>query len=508
MSDTSKLIELAARFRRDSELFRSLRLQPRAEFYAEEGREEWGIWRLRPQTPETASGWVTFSLLAALAIEELGIRPVPAPKPLEFDPKWRERLARSQEEASRHGRIVDYSNTIPDGLDAVDPCVRAWLHFLRRESIKNNNCAVRTFPDGWEASAVQLERSARERIQAELQLTQTGSLGRRPDDTTSKNWSYEFAFAEFKKQLQGLSDDPASRLSLLSPSAQTQLVDAANLGRPDKSEVGVASYQSTVGVRESGNKLKDTPESEPAIAPLTTEPNTKKQDLAEARTTGDSTDTVITPKRNSIGLEQEISIELDPEVRKALEAAILELASVQSALGQNFEGIDWNSVREGLEVLRARQSDIEAAVDVAVPLTPTSRKEYWELLHKFSTDGKGLGLSEEQFEEMMEQDGEEWLERYRAWRGSRGKLLIDQPLSPRGRGGRRQREQTRKLHHAWVGKGRPEITARLCDELARDFFPTEWTKVKRGSKKHKNLRDRIRSAIQRFETSLATKLIS
>jgi hypothetical protein len=167
--DTSKLIELAAEFRRGSELFRSLRLQPRAELYAEVGRGEWGIWRLRPQTSETEPAWVTFSLLASRAIEELGIAPMAAPHLLEFDPRWREQCRAMR---------VDDSVTIPAGLEAVDPCTRAWLHFLRRESLQIESpifqvhSAGGSFPDVCEASAIQCERSARERIQANLESAQ------------------------------------------------------------------------------------------------------------------------------------------------------------------------------------------------------------------------------------------------------------------------------------------------------------------------------------------------
>jgi hypothetical protein len=59
-------------------------------------------------------------------------------------------------------------------LNEVDPCTRAWLHFLRVEAEKNESRAFKvwnggiTIPDVWEASAVQCERSAREYIEAQL----------------------------------------------------------------------------------------------------------------------------------------------------------------------------------------------------------------------------------------------------------------------------------------------------------------------------------------------------
>jgi hypothetical protein len=154
--DPSKLIDLAARFRRHSEPFRSFGLKGQADLYAEKGREAWGIWRLIPKNRETESAWVTFSLLASLALEEFGILPTPAPQPLEFDPSWRS------------------AEDIPAGLDAVDACTRAWLHFLRCESLRNGSLIFKvrsaggSFPDVWEASAVQCERSAQAKIQERL----------------------------------------------------------------------------------------------------------------------------------------------------------------------------------------------------------------------------------------------------------------------------------------------------------------------------------------------------
>jgi hypothetical protein len=118
-----------------------------------------------PRDRETESAWVTFSLLASLAIEELDIPPTPAPEALEFDPAWREQCAQMQ---------VDSSETIPAGLDAVDACTRAWLHFLRRESLRSGSAAFQprsaggSFPDVWEASAAQCERSAQAEIQTRL----------------------------------------------------------------------------------------------------------------------------------------------------------------------------------------------------------------------------------------------------------------------------------------------------------------------------------------------------
>ena len=114
---------------------------------------------------QTEPVWVTFSLLAALAIQELGIPPLPAPAALEHDPAWREQC-----------QLIGGNDpeAVPFGLSEVDSCTRAWLHFLRRESLSNESRVFQrrpsggSFPDVWEASAAQCERSARERIQVGL----------------------------------------------------------------------------------------------------------------------------------------------------------------------------------------------------------------------------------------------------------------------------------------------------------------------------------------------------
>jgi len=87
-------------------------------------------------------------------------------------------------------------------------------------------------------------------------------------------------------------------------------------------------------------------------------------------------------------------------------------------------------------------------------------------------------------------------------------LLVGQDQVPKGSAGRPPNERTFELHKAWVEMGRPKITVQTCDDLAKMVFPDECAKVKRGSNKHKNLRDRCRAAIQRIEKKLATKSIS
>jgi hypothetical protein len=155
VAETSVLINLASEFRQRSEQPLSGGKTLRANLYAEVGREDWGIWRLIPGNGKTgASTTVTFSRLAARALQELGIGTAPAPQPRDFDPNWH-----STEE-------------VPAGLGAVDECSRAWLNHLRKESLSNGDQMFRVhqggglFPDVWEASAVQCERSARDLIRA------------------------------------------------------------------------------------------------------------------------------------------------------------------------------------------------------------------------------------------------------------------------------------------------------------------------------------------------------
>jgi hypothetical protein len=61
----------------------------RAEWFANEGCEDYGIWLLLPDGPLTAAIRAEFSLIAACAIGKLGLQPIPIPEPLQYDPQWR-----------------------------------------------------------------------------------------------------------------------------------------------------------------------------------------------------------------------------------------------------------------------------------------------------------------------------------------------------------------------------------------------------------------------------------
>jgi hypothetical protein len=91
-------------------------------------------------------------------------------------------------------------------------------------------------------------------------------------------------------------------------------------------------------------------------------------------------------------------------------------------------------------------------------------------------------------------------------------LDVDLPegiLRPSRLGGRRLKAQTQSAHAEWIEKGKPDpITAKICDEILRTVYPTEFAKVRVGSKAHKRWRDRVRTAILRHEERSATKPIS
>jgi hypothetical protein len=147
----------------------------RAEWYAYEGSEDYGIWLLRPAGPQTDGVCADFSLFAARAIEKLGIPPIPVPQSCQHFPDW-----------NRFCDILGLSDAVPFGLgvvdrDAVDPCTRAWLEWLRRQSAefrsvespesmrgRTYNSLSGTIQDLCSASVVSCTRLARNEIGARL----------------------------------------------------------------------------------------------------------------------------------------------------------------------------------------------------------------------------------------------------------------------------------------------------------------------------------------------------
>jgi len=118
---------------------------PYALFTAIEGRERWGIWRLLPNGPDLEEPWAEFDLLAATAIDAMGLPPLRHPTALDFDPTW------SGEDE-------------PAGLNAVHESTRAWLDFLRAEwgRRKREEFEFNTLKDIWAASAAQCKVLARD----------------------------------------------------------------------------------------------------------------------------------------------------------------------------------------------------------------------------------------------------------------------------------------------------------------------------------------------------------
>jgi hypothetical protein len=159
----------------------------RAQWHAYVGSENHGIWILRPDRGRAEQVHASFTLIAVHIIEKLGIPPIPVPKSVEHCPHWAEYCGAEEEIARRAGRVRDLSDAVPYGLDtidwdAVDPCTRAFLEVLRRESrafrIKSNGTEGfkgKTYPtvsgsidDLCGAAAAYCKRRARDEIGAHL----------------------------------------------------------------------------------------------------------------------------------------------------------------------------------------------------------------------------------------------------------------------------------------------------------------------------------------------------
>ena len=129
----------------------------------------------------------SFCLIAAEAIEKLGIPPLPIPTATMHFPLWSEYCKAHERLASRAGTPMDLSDAVPYGLesvdgDAVDPCTRAWLELLRMRSsafatsaqgtsyFGGHTCATisGTIEDVCNASAVYCTLRARDEIATRL----------------------------------------------------------------------------------------------------------------------------------------------------------------------------------------------------------------------------------------------------------------------------------------------------------------------------------------------------
>jgi hypothetical protein len=108
----------------------------RGEWFAFEGKEDFGIWLLRPAVAKTERIRAAFSLFTARAIEALAIPQIPTPR-------WEQHFPDGEQEWFHLPGGLPYGLSSID-RDAVDPCTRAWLELLRRES-----AAFRVLPGIW-----------------------------------------------------------------------------------------------------------------------------------------------------------------------------------------------------------------------------------------------------------------------------------------------------------------------------------------------------------------------
>ena len=72
----------------------------------------------------------------------------------------------------------------------------------------------------------------------------------------------------------------------------------------------------------------------------------------------------------------------------------------------------------------------------------------------------------------------------------------------RGKPGRPNK--TEGIYEAWIAKGRPATTGRVCDDLAKTFYADEFAQAKSNPNLRKKLRDRVRATILRHALA-ATK---
>jgi hypothetical protein len=162
-------------------------------------------------------------------------------------------------------------------------------------------------------------------------------------------------------------------------------------------------------------------------------------------------------KRGLIDLNQEVTIEMDPELAKALEVVTL---NGQMAAASIVEGVNVSDIRSFAERI---QEDHEAtAIAISSDAAPGS-EDYYLDLWAFSTTQfpGGLGLTAEQFWDLTPR---EWWARYRVWeRHVNSNRHGDRPSIFE-----RRQSQSVKLLSAVVGekrRGRPvEIPDVLKDE--------------------------------------------
>jgi hypothetical protein len=232
----------------------------RAQWHAYVGSEDYGIWFFRFDGLGTEELRAAFSLIAARAIEKLGILPIPIPQPSQNFPDWRLDCQLVEEMALAEGKPIDLGDAVPFGLgvvdrDAVDPCSRAWLELLRRESTafrpsgsgpiinkgRQSKFLSGAISDVCGASAVYFMQRARDEIGTQL-INRLGQTGPTADDNTTT--SPEPDAAQTPQAVPAQSSLPGYSISIdLVPhseeTAQAEQRGIPSVGPPDKGNLHI-----------------------------------------------------------------------------------------------------------------------------------------------------------------------------------------------------------------------------------------------------------------------------
>lgn len=159
----------------------------RVDWFVYVGCEDQGLWSWHPDGSGTEMARATFGLIAARAIKKLGIAPRPIPKSSEYFPAWRLYGETKEEFFCKADRHTDLTDAVLLGLgvagrEAFDPCSRAWIEILRKNSpafqcSENEDMTIKgqnfpslsgTITNVCEASAAYCLQLERDEIRAEL----------------------------------------------------------------------------------------------------------------------------------------------------------------------------------------------------------------------------------------------------------------------------------------------------------------------------------------------------
>jgi hypothetical protein len=328
----------------------------RAEWYTNEGCEDYGIWLLLPDGPETEEARASFSLIAACAIAKLGSAPIPVPEAVQHDPHWELSCKTMEEIARRDGKAFDLDDAVPYGLgdidrDAVDSYTRAWLELLRIES----------------------------------PAFRGSTTGRSIVGGKEYTWSH------------GTIRDVCRASEAYCLRRQRDEIGRRLIGHSEGNELDVIAVNSE-HLRRLSQELD--------------------------------------------GLVVQGAAEMASEVAAASEAALADLpiALAMDAVQKQLDELDWAAIGTALQASQADVFKIDEAIGRALPLTPRTPEEESEFLYRFSIDPKGLGLSVEQFNNLL--TPAEWLEHFHRWEGSRQPRL---PQSNRRAGEAEGRKSTEEV---------------------------------------------------------------